>query len=511
MERSELSCAMRRCPDWGMYETLFLHSKHLMVLTDGYRIIEANRAFLAFFEAGGVDVFDPGFDLSRAIKAVDKYGYIYEGYLQRSWVEHVFAAQKEDLRVAFDGPHGLSTFLVQLQHTTASETIYLATFTDVTEMMSYKGVLEEGLRTTLDEKRAAQYILRQYDAAIDVANLVSRSDLHGVITYANEALCAALHYAREELVGQHIGILFEDPSEAVCETLAWDGVLEGKAWKGVLRHIDKHRRVHYFATTIVPILDPQGSITEILSIRHEITEMVRAKEEAIETLEAKSKFFDQVSHELRTPLNAIVNFTDQALELLDEELDDEVRELLGIYLRRSFKNAEQLLALINSLLDVAKMKAGKTHYTMHEHNAVALVQDAFESCASLGRHVRFTCKAEVEAATIRCDAAKLRQVLINLISNALKFTREGFVEIRVGVRGTLCRIEVEDSGIGIPAHKIAVIFEPFEQVRDHGFGTGLGLNIVREYLQMMGMRIEVRSSEGEGSCFSITAPLINGI
>jgi signal transduction histidine kinase len=238
--------------------------------------------------------------------------------------------------------------------------------------------------------------------------------------------------------------------------------------------------------------------------------MMRAKEEALQMLEAKTQFFDQVSHELRTPLNAIVNFTDQALESYDEIVEDEVsRELVKKYLQRSYANAENLLELINSLLDIAKMKSGKTVFRITQHNAVSLTQEAFENCSSLRKNstIQYEFKSTKSVIPIECDGVKFKQIITNLISNALKFTSEGGVVVRVEESADECIIEIEDSGMGIAQDKLSLIFEPFAQVRDHGFGTGLGLNIVRQYAEAMGMSVDVRSEVGMGSCFAVRATL----
>lgn len=480
----------------------------MIALSDGYRIVDANKAFSDFFSAIGTDVFDPGFCLSNQFLVIDKYGYVYEGYLNASWVKTVLDGEKEHYRVGISGPDQIYTFSISVGLLDPSEKIYVITLSDVTDMMSYKCVLEEGIRVSTHEKEETQYILSQYYEAIDASNLVARCNLDGIITYVNDALCQTLDYKAEELIGQNVSIFFEGNSEVMCETMAREKIYNGEIWKGVLKNKDKYGGAHYFATTIVPIKNADKTIIEILSIRHDITDMVKAKEEALRTLEDKTKFFDQVSHELRTPLNAIVNFTDQALESYDEIAEDEVtRELVKKYLQRSYANAENLLELINSLLDIAKMKSGKTIFDIETYDAVSLAREAFDNCSSLLKNglIRYQFKAIKSVMPIECDGIKFKQIITNLISNALKFTTEGFVEVRLDEREDVYVIEVEDSGIGIPTEKLSYIFEPFAQVADHGFGTGLGLNIVREYAEAMGMSMAVHSIEGEGSCFTLSA------
>lgn len=496
-------------PSYRYYKSIFHLTDNMIALSDGYRIIDANKAFSDFFRTNGIDVFDPEFCLSKQFLPIEKYGYVYEGYLNAPWFKTVLEGDKEHYRVGINGKDQIYTFSAALNLLDPMENVYVLTLSDVTDMMSYKCVLEEGIRVSRHEKEETQFILSQYYQAIDASNLVARCNLDGVITYVNDALCQALDYSPEELVGQNIAIFFDPDSEIMCEKLAREKIYSGEIWNGILKNRDKHGGARYFATTIVPIKNSENTIIEILSIRHDITDMVKAKEEAVKNLEEKTRFFDQVSHELRTPLNAIVNFTDQALESYDEIVEDEIsRGLVKKYLERSYANAENLLELINSLLDIAKIKAGKTVFEIKTHDAVSLAREAYENCGSLLKNssVTYQFKAAESVVPIECDGVKLKQIITNLISNALKFTAEGSVEVRLEAREKECVIEVEDSGIGIPNEKIPFLFEPFVQVRDHGFGTGLGLNIVREYAEAMGMRINVRSTEGKGSCFTVLIP-----
>lgn len=490
------------------YKTIFNLTKDMIALSDGYNVIDANKTFCDFFSKHGHNVFDQTFDLSRVFLPIDKYGYVYEGYLERPWFQNVLHGEKEHYKVGISGSDFIYTFAVSVTLLESNENVYVITLSDVTDMMSYKCVLEEGIRTTTHEKEEAKYILAQYNQAIDTANLVARCNLDNRITYVNDALCTVLEYQPHELIGECISILFEDQHEVICQKISWETIENGRSWNGILKNIGKHKTVHYFDTTIVPIKDHEERIIEVLSIRHDITEMVRAKEDALHTLEAKTRFFDQVSHELRTPLNAIVNFTDQAIENYDEICEDDVsRELVKKYLQRAYSNAEHLLGLINSLLNIAKVRSGKTHFDMQTHNIVDLAQEAFDNCSSLRTDpkVDYRFKTTDRVVLIECDGVKLKQIITNLISNALKFTSDGWVEVRISQSAGQCSIEVEDTGIGIPQEKLSMIFEPFAQVRDHGFGTGLGLNIVREYAEAMGISVSLTSKVGEGSVFVLKA------
>lgn len=493
-------------PEYRYYKSIFNLTSDLIALSDGDRIVDANKAFISFFETIGVDIFAPSFFLSNSFEVINKYGYVYDGYQEKRWFETVLSKEKEQYRVGIFGNGKLYTFNLSVSPVDTAEGIYVVTLTDVSDIMGYRSALEEGIRTSVQDKEEARFLLQQYDNAINVSNLVSKSDLNGMFTYVNEALCKALKYDREELVGENALVLCAPDEDDLCYQKIWEIIERGNIWKGVLKNSDKEGGVHYFDTTIVPIKDLLGEVMEYLTVRHEITEMMEAKEDAIHMLESKTKFFDQVSHELRTPLNAIVNFTDQALESFDEMFeDDDSRDLVKMYLDRAYKNSQSLLSLINSLLDIAKLTSGKETFAIEEYDAVQLVREAFENCSSLDKNgnIDYRIKIGIGQMPIQCDALKFRQILTNLISNAFKFTHDGFIEVRVDEVDGMCRIEVEDSGRGIPSDKLSAIFEPFQQARENDAGTGLGLSIVKEYSQAMGFSLGVHSVEGQGTCFTL--------
>lgn len=475
----------------------------MIALTDGFRILDANRPFVDFFSKKGMGVFEEGFVFPEQMERIDKYGYVYDGYREKTWIENILIGDKEHYRIGMKQGGEVLSFNIAVKSMQGFKGIYTVTLTDITPMMGYKDTLEK-------ERRTTRFLLEQYDRAIDRSTLMLKGDINGTITYANDSFCRIMKYRCDELIGKNVTI-FQGPSKEKghLETVA-ECIRKGEMYRGAVENVDKEGAVHYFDLSIVPIADTEGNVIEFLSIRHEITDLIEAREAAIRTLEAKTKFFDQASHELRTPLNAVLNFTDQAIEMFEDGPQDPTSlEMIHLFLRRTHKNAKHLLRLIDSLLSVARLRSGKEKYAISFAEVCAIAQEVYESTVSLNRNMAVNyhfirCSEEI---WIECDPIKMRQILTNLVSNALKFTQEGSVKMEVNRIGDVCRIEVSDTGIGIPPEKIERIFEPFEQVHAHDQGTGLGLAIVREYAKAMGMTLEVVSEYGKGSCFTLTAPL----
>lgn len=276
----------------------------------------------------------------------------------------------------------------------------------------------------------------------------------------------------------------------------------------------RHKSGHYIwiLATGRALRNPDGSLRRMVGIHLDITEQRLARERAEAANRAKSEFLATMSHEIRTPMNGVMGM----LQLLaDRDLEPTDHR----YVEMAYRSAESLLVIIDDVLDLSKIEAGKVEIEDIPFDPAAELSEAAEllreRVESKGLLLQINVAPDVPQ-RLRGDVRRLRQVITNLVGNAVKFTAEGFVRLDLSIaEGNDSAVElviaVSDSGIGIPPEASARLFEPFTQAdssttRVYG-GTGLGLTICRRLIDHMGGRIWVESTLGEGSTFSVQVPL----
>ena len=281
----------------------------------------------------------------------------------------------------------------------------------------------------------------------------------------------------------------------------------------------------YLAKPVASVA-PKANVLAFLRIRQNEEDLRaserRYREQAEELREAnrrleeynrlKAEFVANMSHELRTPLTAIIGFAQ--LAQLRGGRDGEMPKRYSDAFERILRNGQHLLALINDVLDVSKIEAGRMKIHREHVDLVEVVQGAFAELQSLAERkgLEYRLRVPDRLPLAYTDPLRVRQVVINLLSNAAKFTARGRVEAELAARGDEhFRIVVKDTGIGIEAQSLPIIFESFRQVDGSmtrsASGVGLGLSIVRQIVDLLGGETEVRSRVGEGSTFTVTLPL----
>ncbi|MEQ1915903.1 MAG: response regulator, partial [Gallionella sp.] len=358
--------------------------------------------------------------------------------------------------------------------------------------------------------------------ALDQHSIVSIADRRGEITYINQRFTDISQYECDEIVGKDHRVLNSGYHPYGFFKQMWQTIGSGEVWHGEICNRRKDGSLYWVDSTIVPFMDTQGKPTRFVSIRTDITArkaaeavMQAAKEAAEEASRAKSDFLANMSHEIRTPMNGIIGMTELAL---DTELNAEQREYLGLVQTSS----SALLTIINDILDFSKIEAGKMDI---EHIDFALPEMLAQTMASIaprahqkGLELLLDIAPEVPV-WVKGDPGRLRQIILNLLSNAMKFTDAGEIALRVTLPEATADAEslricmsVSDTGIGIPADKLQTIFESFSQAdasttRKYG-GTGLGLTISTRLVELMQGHIRVESEVGKGSVFHMELSLL---
>jgi len=388
-------------------------------------------------------------------------------------------------------------------------------------------------------EKALQESERKYRELVEHANsIILHWTRDGRITFLNEFGQRFFGYAADEIIGRHV-------IGTIVPAIESDGRDLNRLMEQILldpvafeRNINENMRRNgdrvWIAWTNRIVHDAQGQVGEILSIGTDITELKQA-EETIRELNTglerrvaertaelavardsaqaadriKSAFLASMSHELRTPLNSIIGFTGMVLQGLAGPLNEEQTKQLGM-VRGS---ARHLLDLINDILDISKIEAGQFNIMSENFDLRGSIEKTVQIISPLAdkKNILLHSRIEDNISDMRGDQRRVEQIILNLLSNAVKFTDHGEIRLNCHLDNGLVTLSVEDTGIGIKPENINIIFEAFRQV-DAGTartqeGTGLGLNITKKLIEMMGGSIHVKSEWEKGSTFTVILPV----
>jgi PAS domain S-box-containing protein len=377
---------------------------------------------------------------------------------------------------------------------------------------------EQALRESQAEARKLSLVASRTD------NLVIIGSADGKIEWVNSAFCRVMEYTLEEVVGKDPGFLLSGPdTDAAQADFIRNEIARGVGANTEIIHYSKSGRKYYLHLEVQLVRNQAGQVENYIAIENDITSRVetetqlrRAKAEADFASRAKSEFLASMSHEIRTPMNGVIGMTSI---LMETPLTAEQRDFVNT-IRTS---GEALLTIINDILDFSKIESGKMELEKAPIELALCVEEALDLFAPTAAAKRLEIGYHVEPDVpqwIVGDVTRLRQIIVNLVNNAIKFTPVGSISIqvrRIPLDATVrtaqvgrmrLEIAVQDTGIGIPQDRVDRLFKAFSQVdssttRKYG-GTGLGLAICQRLCQLMSGDIRVESTPEKGSTFTIT-------
>lgn len=352
--------------------------------------------------------------------------------------------------------------------------------------------------------------------ALDSSAIVVETDPRGKIIYVNDKFVEISRFSREELIGQSHRIINSGHHEKEFFKKMWETIKKGRIWRGEVKNKTKDGNEYWVDTTIVPFKNHEGKLIKYVAIRFDITQLKKTEDLlhkqttiASDALNAKDDFIANMSHEIRNPLNSILGLAD----ILEETNLNNIQE--G-YLKSLKFSSDSLLHLVNEILDLSKIQSGKLELESISFDFLNLCENVLEMIAlknqndSVNFYIDFAPNVPM---SLIGDPHRLKQILINLLGNAIKFTKHGSITLTVRHINTNLidhitnlAISVSDTGVGIDKKNIEKIFDSYSQEhsgisREFG-GTGLGLNIVQKIIQEMNGDIKVNSIKDKGTIFT---------
>ena len=389
---------------------------------------------------------------------------------------------------------------------------------DLTEaalLVAISGTVAFSIQKLLGDLRRSEQKFRNAASSAPVGVFITNAQ--GASTYMNQRCREIFGVSETDALGDswRAGLHPDDRQRVYDDWVA--AVTAGVEYRGRYRVVDRHEGTRQVEAVAVVTRDHTGKMTGSIGSVTDITALVEAekdaaaaRDKALEASRMKSEFLANMSHEIRTPMNGVIGMTE--LLLGDPALTEHQRKQAAAV--RTSANA--LMGIINDLLDFSKIEAGQLRFEDHEFQLNKTVQEVVDILApeAEGKGLELGASLQIEGPQhVRGDPGRLRQVLVNLTGNAVKFTDSGRVEIKVTgpQEGDRYRFEVSDTGIGIAGQEQAGLFRAFHQVdnstaRRFG-GTGLGLAISKQIVELMGGEIGVGSRPGEGSIFWFTVAL----
>lgn len=499
-----------------------------------------NNTFLQFDEDSLLFEYKKAVDYSNIVSKTDKFGniiYVNELFCKVSWYS------KEEL---IWKNHNI------LRHPDMSNDIFKNLWKTITQKKIWSWIIKNkrkdwwyywvkstiapilsketgeileyiSIRTDITELKDTQKAIEWYEEAMNTANFVFKLTHEWHIKFVNKKFLDYSGYKEKELLwldffwnkfSENIDLIIDNDSEGEFKL-----PFKEKVWKGVLKMKKKDNNFLYWKTTIVPVLNSNDTLNEYIIIQSDITQLKTAEQKLSDSYaqlkllgEKKDEFLSIVSHDLRTPISVSQGYISLLTENVIWRIDDDAKDIL---LKISKTNV-RLLTLINDLLDSSKLESWKYEFNFEDVNLNTILDDIFFEHNSLAmkKNITIILKKEKNEFIINTDINKLKQVFVNIVWNAIKFTKDYWkIEIWYKVNSDSYEIYIKDNGIWIPEDKKNIIFEKFWQVKNDYTknieGTWLWLSIVKIIMENLGWKIFVESKEGIGSIFWLKFPIIN--
>lgn len=368
-------------------------------------------------------------------------------------------------------------------------------------------------------KKEAEERIRKLSAGIEQSPAsVVITDLSGNVEYANKRFTEVTGYTLEEVKGKHTRLLKSGELPDNEYKKLWQTIKDKKEWRGEFHNKKKNGELFWELASISPILDENGNITNFIAVKEDIThikkmteDLIAARDKAEEMNKVKSYFYAQMSHELRTPFVGIFGFAELLKEKLGKSEEKEMAEAI-------FKSSKRLMETLNKILDITKLEFDKLEPKFSGVDIKKLITELGNnfSRTAQNHNTIINISFNQDSIILKTDEKLLTEILANLISNAVKYTINGLIEIQTDAilidQNNWCIIKVIDNGIGIPEEKLNLIWDDFRQVSE-GFnrtfeGTGLGLSITKKYVGLLGGHILVESKVNKGTIFTLELPCI---
>jgi PAS domain S-box-containing protein len=372
--------------------------------------------------------------------------------------------------------------------------------------------------------------ISDYKFALDASSIVAITDQNGIIKDVNDNLCKISKYRRDELIGQDHHLLHSDDHPTEFIDNLWVTIVNGSIWKGEIMNRAKDGTLYCFDTTIVPFLDERGKPYQFVAIHSDITqrkeaeqqllnlkeelenkvkertiELTQSLEREMESNELKSSFVSLASHEFRTPLSAILSST----SLIENYNKPEQEEKRKKHIERIKSSVSNLTDILSDFLSLDKIEQGKVEASMEIFNLEEFSEDIIEEIKGMlkkGQIIKYDHQGNNK---IVQDKKILRNVVLNLLSNAIKYSPEQkVIYFNTTVNNNIISVTIKDNGIGIPLEEQKNIFNMFFRAMNAGTiqGTGLGLNIVKKYVELLDGNIYFSSIPKQGTIFTVELP-----